>query len=86
MSCILKFTHNKISWALIFLHIMCVELPYKFINVLLQNSQIKEILGIRLYLNFTMTYVPADYTLNTGYIFLLKYIYVYCLKIFYIQE
>jgi hypothetical protein len=57
MSCILKFTHTKLSWAL--------------------NNQLEEVLEVWLYLNFTMTYVPAEHWQNTGYIFLLKYICVF---------
>jgi len=29
MSCILKFTRNKLSWVLVFVHTWCVELSYK---------------------------------------------------------
>ena len=59
------------------LHILFIELSLKFINVLGQN-QLKEVLGIRIYFNFTMTYVPAEHRQNTGYIFFNK-IYKYIL-------
>jgi len=34
MSCILKFTHNKLSQVLNILYTRCVELSFKFISVL----------------------------------------------------
>jgi len=34
-------------------------------------------LGIRLYLNFTMTYFPAEHRQDTGYMFLIKYICIF---------
>jgi len=49
------------------------------------NNQLKEVLGIRLYLNFTTTYVSAEHRQNTGYISLLKYKCIFS-KILYIQE
>ena len=40
MSCILKFTRNKLSWALVFLHILYIEISLKFIIVVFIDGQL----------------------------------------------
>ena len=43
MLCILKFTHNKLSQVLNFLHTRYVELSYKFYN---KTANLRKYLGL----------------------------------------
>jgi len=70
MSCILKFTRNKLSFPTHSVHRTSIKV--------FQRSIIKQPTRGRTWdqviRNFTMTYVPAEHRQNTGYIFLEKYI------------
>ena len=69
MSCILKFPHIKLSQVLNFLYTQCVEFSYKLSMLYNKTTTSRKYLGFGWYLNFNMTYVPAEHWQNTGYVF-----------------